>query len=144
MTRAADDKAIDKDLKELSLFLVGVQGTCASEERIAHRNVEELENGTPKEVDLTEKMYQHALKNENEAREASKILRRLEEEIKRLRVQAKTDLHVMGEISKARDSLANKLDADICKEQVPDRLFTSTWRYCDRPMPCKVHGKRGS
>jgi len=86
MSRAADDKAIDKDIDDLGLFMAGVQGGLAAEERQSNADLEELtKDASPSTVDLYESNYQDALRNEKETIDAYKILQRLQAEIKRLR-----------------------------------------------------------
>ena len=85
MSKTPHDKAIDKDLDDLGLWMSGVQGWLAAEERIAHRDIEKAEGATPQEIQLLERNYQDALKHEKEAHDAYQIIHRLEAEIGRLR-----------------------------------------------------------
>lgn len=89
MSRAADDKAIDKDIDELGLWMSGVQGWLAAEERIALRDIEQAEGVTPHEIELLDKAYLDALKHEKEGHDAHAIVRRLVAEIKRFRKAAR-------------------------------------------------------
>ena len=85
MSKTPHDKAIDKDIEDLGRFMCGVQGGLAAEERIALREIERAEGGTPHDIELLEKSFLHALKNEKEGHEAHGMVKRLVAEIRRLR-----------------------------------------------------------
>ncbi len=85
MSRAAGDKAIDKDIDDLGRFMCGVQSGLAAEERIALRDIEQAKGGSIREIQMIERNYLDALKHEKEGHDAHGMVKRLVAEIKRLR-----------------------------------------------------------
>ena len=89
MSRAADDKAIDEDLEEMSLFLVGQSGWFNAEERHYQERMEAMvSQADPARVDAVEAGYQACLKNCKDVHAAHSMFNRLRAEIKRLRKES--------------------------------------------------------
>lgn len=86
MSRAADDKAIDKDLDDLSFFLVRQAAWFHSDEHQVKKLVDDTDpKAEPGRVDAMESLYQGALKNSKEVYDAHSMFNRLRAEIKQLR-----------------------------------------------------------
>ena len=89
MKRTPHSDAIDKDLKDLSIFLVGQSAWFNAEECHYKERMEAMvSQADPGRVDAVEAGYQACLKNCKEVHDAHSMFRRLRAEIKRLRKES--------------------------------------------------------
>ena len=120
MSGAADDKAIDKDLNDMSLFLVGQSAWFNAEERHYQEGMEAMvSQADPARVDAVEAGYQACLKNCKEVHDAHSMFIRLRAEIKRLR-KGRADAAALIEAGKLQRNV-------VITEGVHEMEFKNTW-----------------